>query len=131
MYQLPNKCRQYGQFIQSVLTILFLTSISLHTGCGLTANGWNEQGVELFQTGNYPAAIERFQYALGTDETNADAYYNLASVYHRMGTKSRDSGFLQESEALYNRCLDLDTDCLLYTSPSPRDRTRSRMPSSA
>ena len=25
----------------------------------------------------------------------------------------------------------LHTDCLLYTSPSPRDRTRSRMPSSA
>ena len=25
----------------------------------------------------------------------------------------------------------LDKDCLLYTSPSPRDRTRSRMPSSA
>ena len=25
----------------------------------------------------------------------------------------------------------LDTSCLLYTSPSPRDRTRSRMPSSA
>ena len=26
---------------------------------------------------------------------------------------------------------DLITGCLLYTSPSPRDRTRSRMPSSA
>ena len=26
---------------------------------------------------------------------------------------------------------DLDPICLLYTSPSPRDRTRSRMPSSA
>ena len=25
----------------------------------------------------------------------------------------------------------MDTFCLLYTSPSPRDRTRSRMPSSA
>ena len=25
----------------------------------------------------------------------------------------------------------LDSGCLLYTSPSPRDRTRSRMPSSA
>ena len=25
----------------------------------------------------------------------------------------------------------IDLDCLLYTSPSPRDRTRSRMPSSA
>eukprot|EP00656_Telonema_subtile_P044811 TRINITY_DN51065_c0_g1_i1.p1 TRINITY_DN51065_c0_g1~~TRINITY_DN51065_c0_g1_i1.p1 ORF type:complete len:185 (-),score=40.38 TRINITY_DN51065_c0_g1_i1:48-602(-) len=29
------------------------------------------------------------------------------------------------------RCLDLIYTCLLYTSPSPRDRTRSRMPSSA
>ena len=27
--------------------------------------------------------------------------------------------------------LDLSESCLLYTSPSPRDRTRSRMPSSA
>ena len=26
---------------------------------------------------------------------------------------------------------EMDDDCLLYTSPSPRDRTRSRMPSSA
>ena len=26
---------------------------------------------------------------------------------------------------------NLENDCLLYTSPSPRDRTRSRMPSSA
>ena len=25
----------------------------------------------------------------------------------------------------------ITTSCLLYTSPSPRDRTRSRMPSSA
>ena len=27
--------------------------------------------------------------------------------------------------------VDLPYSCLLYTSPSPRDRTRSRMPSSA
>ena len=27
--------------------------------------------------------------------------------------------------------INLDYNCLLYTSPSPRDRTRSRMPSSA
>ena len=27
--------------------------------------------------------------------------------------------------------LEQESDCLLYTSPSPRDRTRSRMPSSA
>ena len=27
--------------------------------------------------------------------------------------------------------VDVSSPCLLYTSPSPRDRTRSRMPSSA
>ena len=27
--------------------------------------------------------------------------------------------------------LDVDEDCLLYTSPSPRDLSTSRMPSSA
>ena len=30
-----------------------------------------------------------------------------------------------------NRFNELNVRCLLYTSPSPRDRTRSRMPSSA
>ena len=29
------------------------------------------------------------------------------------------------------KLLSLEESCLLYTSPSPRDRTRSRMPSSA
>src|SRR5665811_2529071 len=33
--------------------------------------------------------------------------------------------------AVDGRWLDWKTACLLYTSPSPRDRTRSRMPSSA
>ena len=31
----------------------------------------------------------------------------------------------------FSSALDLYYLCLLYTSPSPRDRTRSRMPSSA
>ena len=29
------------------------------------------------------------------------------------------------------QCWEREGSCLLYTSPSPRDRTRSRMPSSA
>ena len=34
-------------------------------------------------------------------------------------------------EKIKERFLDSSSTCLLYTSPSPRDRTRSRMPSSA
>ena len=41
--------------------------------------------------------------------------------------------FKMESDFLRQVYLELNQgdDCLLYTSPSPRDRTRSRMPSSA
>ena len=34
-------------------------------------------------------------------------------------------------DAIRHSSLILFRSCLLYTSPSPRDRTRSRMPSSA
>ena len=44
--------------------------------------------------------------------------------------------YISEEDALnyvagYCVCNDVSESCLLYTSPSPRDRTRSRMPSSA
>ena len=38
---------------------------------------------------------------------------------------------LVEGDTVYDVSSVLDIICLLYTSPSPRDRTRSRMPSSA
>ena len=45
-----------------------------------------------------------------------------------------DSGLKQDTSVKLQDVVmperDIDT-CLLYTSPSPRDRTRSRMPSSA
>ena len=40
----------------------------------------------------------------------------------------RRDGILAQEQA---RTLAVSLRCLLYTSPSPRDRTRSRMPSSA
>ena len=36
-----------------------------------------------------------------------------------------------DEAAIKSAMLAENTRCLLYTSPSPRDRTRSRMPSSA
>ena len=53
------------------------------------------------------------------------------SALHRIVALIREA---QESKAPAQRAVDRWGDtyaCLLYTSPSPRDRTRSRMPSSA
>ena len=45
--------------------------------------------------------------------------------------RDNDTGF-QEGDVVTDRSVDPTAwGCLLYTSPSPRDRTRSRMPSSA
>ena len=42
-----------------------------------------------------------------------------------------DAGCCTEGAMYTDEDDEKRTDCLLYTSPSPRDRTRSRMPSSA
>ena len=42
-----------------------------------------------------------------------------------------EARYIGQSRNYYLKESDKYMDCLLYTSPSPRDRTRSRMPSSA
>ena len=55
-------------------------------------------------------------------EWKGDSYVFGRGVLGKVGPIARDFGT--------NAMLVCNT-CLLYTSPSPRDRTRSRMPSSA
>ena len=55
-------------------------------------------------------------------------------VRDQPGVKEQVGVYLDESVislSLFTPDIDLYDLCLLYTSPSPRDRTRSRMPSSA
>ena len=57
-----------------------------------------------------------------TEEKDEDKW--LRHIWDEARSKAKDVGFtLPEFDKFWN--------CLLYTSPSPRDRTRSRMPSSA
>ena len=44
---------------------------------------------------------------------------------------NNDMDFVVDHDAATNYVAEEHYSCLLYTSPSPRDRTRSRMPSSA
>ena len=48
-----------------------------------------------------------------------------------IGTDKVDSEIPAPNGGIVIEILAQPNDCLLYTSPSPRDRTRSRMPSSA
>src|SRR5664280_234595 len=55
--------------------------------------------------------------------------FNLDMDYLKV--KSTMDSLLNISDLQYFETTDILGTCLLYTSPSPRDRTRSRMPSSA
>jgi len=58
----------------------------------------------------------------------------LIALANKMGLgllATNDVHFLQADDYEAHNCLCCISTCLLYTSPSPRDRTRSRMPSSA
>ena len=61
---------------------------------------------------------------LPSEEHFADLIDSSLNVTDEGFSKSEDFGFEVTPQKQ-------DEDCLLYTSPSPRDRTRSRMPSSA
>ena len=60
-----------------------------------------------------------------TDSDNRISGTLIVNIFNKTGIGHGDSLIIgKRIRDLYNRCL-------LYTSPSPRDRTRSRMPSSA
>ena len=55
----------------------------------------------------------------------------IVSTLHDFKTKSTEQIEKELLEFSKERKMELILPCLLYTSPSPRDRISSRMPSSA
>ena len=87
-----------------------------------------EQGV--------PLSIDQLILLLEIDESEIEAFNKRIRAMERQGQIMRN----RKNDFCISEKLNLipgriqghpDGFCLLYTSPSPRDRTRSRMPSSA
>ena len=101
----------------------------------------------------HPVAVAEILAELGMDQatitaallhdTVEDTPYSLEALRHDFGDEVAQLvdgvtkldkltyGPTAEAETLRKMVVAMSKDCLLYTSPSPRDRTRSRMPSSA
>ena len=79
------------------------------------------------------AELEHIRKTYGSGDTTVIALDDLTMSVRRgeyvavMGT----SGSGKSTAMNILGCLDRPSSCLLYTSPSPRDATLSRMPSSA
>jgi tetratricopeptide (TPR) repeat protein len=109
-HQIPFRRRLLA--IEGLLLAAMLMSQS---GCGeISAQGRNAEGVRLFQQARYQEAMQEFHQACYDNPSDADAYYNLAATYHRLGRVEHRQADLQQAECYYNRCLDHDpnhTDC--------------------
>lgn len=108
--RLPETKRLRGTFILR-LAILLCVAVS---GCRWSSTGQNAMGVRMYQQGRYAEALQQFQVAQATDPSNPDAYYNLASTYHKIGVAQKDQKVIEQAESLYNQCLDLNpnhVDC--------------------
>lgn len=89
--------------------LLFAALVLPAAGCGgFAARGLNAEGVRLFQQGQYQPALAQFQQAISQDPGNADAYYNMAATYHRVGKVQGQQQALAQAESLYNQCLARD-----------------------
>jgi tetratricopeptide (TPR) repeat protein len=81
--------------------------LTLLAGCGgITASGRNSEGVQLFQQARYNEALKEFQEASYAEPSNADAFYNMAATYHRLGKQYNSPADLKMAEDYYNLCLD-------------------------
>ena len=85
-------------------------------------------------------ALDKLNKDYASQEANEAKYQKAYKAWQKEIGKWAITNFskaenLRTNYRSWNKTLNVDfdiiTDCLLYTSPSPRDRTRSRMPSSA
>ena len=67
-----------------------------------------------------------------TESSQVHKRFTASQKIHGVHGRFNISKLLLNVQSALTRCLSTSPKgCLLYTSPSPRDRTRSRMPSSA
>ena len=112
-------------FLTTVKMILMVWAVSLTfslSSC-TESRGEGTQKIDVGGNQTVAALLPRKNETEGKEE-----YTMLRNRYEEAVKTLKEKGF--DSKA-YITLASIYITCLLYTSPSPRDRTRSRMPSSA
>ena len=88
--------------------------------------------VEWSEVWKLKLAIDKCQYShISLSTSSAPAVYFVSDSQLPTTSTIRDLGVIVDNRLTFKDHITSIVTCLLYTSPSPRDRTRSRMPSSA
>jgi hypothetical protein len=99
-------------------------SISLRTQHGYPLDDYRNITLDVVRDNTLPSLFNRFKYAHGSIVMELDEISDLKVEFSlNFGYKNDVVSIKKHGDKVYI--------CLLYTSPSPRDRQKSRMPSSA
>ena len=130
MAQLSNKIKEYCK-ANGVSEVDFLNDVMLQDdsdGKGAYIKEWN---LDIAQPTD--AQLSAQESAANTEEANNQVRATRKAAYGDIGEQLDE--IYKDIDAWKARIKSIKDNnpksCLLYTSPSPRDRTRSRMPSSA
>lgn len=99
---------RFSPILRAATLLLATASLLTSVGCQGSASGKNALGAQLYQQGQYTAALREFQQVVSDDPANADGYYNLAATTHRLAKQRSDESLYGNAEALYHQCLDHD-----------------------
>ena len=83
---------------------------------------------KLITAGDFSSAISKLLLELTSNSNNIELLYLLSVSYRYNKNYSKA---IESLKSLFALNPEHSRACLLYTSPSPRDRSLSRMPSSA
>ena len=91
-----------------------------------------EEGLLLLHNFEYDDALTAFEEATAQDSTEVLTHWGEAMCHYKALWKLQNT---EKGRSVLSRFGETKEErlesCLLYTSPSPRDRQKSRMPSSA
>ena len=137
---------QIGMFDEAVEA--YKTTIALKPDF---AEAYNNMGVALRNQGKFAESIDAHKKSISCKPDYAEAYYNMGisleklyklddaiEVYKKSISLKPNNpkayfniGVVLNAQNNVKEAIEAYNNCLLYTSPSPRDRSLSRMPSSA
>ena len=112
-----GKCSSLGELINA--------GVRVPPGFALTTHGYARFMRDAGVSGEIPGMLK------GVGHDDLDHLESASRSIREMIEAHSFAWELEDAVAEFYRKLSVRCICLLYTSPSPRDRTRSRMPSSA
>ena len=131
---LEMRADAYARLEKNVLAIADYTGVlALQKKAG-SPKVWLKRATVFAKNNDAEAAIGDLTRVIDADPKNVSAWEHRAELHTERDEIMPAIGDLTEAIRLSPRRVSLyrkRSDCLLYTSPSPRDATLSRMPSSA